>query len=52
LKFPHKKMTDNMRKLKEKDLPAVAAFYASQTASETSAETASETAAEPTSESK
>jgi cytochrome c553 len=50
LKFPHNKMTDNMRKLKEKDLPAVAAFYASQTASETAAETTSETAAETTSD--
>ncbi len=52
LKFPHKKMTDNMRKLKEKDLPAVAAFYASQSASEAAGETTSETTAETTSESK
>lgn len=30
LTLPHKKMTDNMRKLKEKDVPAVSVFYASQ----------------------
>ncbi|NCA70084.1 MAG: cytochrome c, class I [Sphingobacteriia bacterium] len=29
--LPHKKMTQNMRKIKEKDVPAVSVFYASQT---------------------
>jgi sulfide dehydrogenase cytochrome subunit len=30
LTFPHKKMQDNMRRLKDKDVPAVSAFFASQ----------------------
>jgi sulfide dehydrogenase cytochrome subunit len=31
LTFPHKKMQDNMRRLKDKDVPAVSAYFASQT---------------------
>lgn len=38
LTLPHKKMTDNMRKLKEKDVPAVPAFYASQVGGATTGE--------------
>ncbi len=46
LTLPHKKMTDNMRRLKEKDVPAVSAFFASQVGGQPTAEGSGETTGE------